>query len=146
MIFSMTSQERWPFNIGDCLIEVTAWAGLTVHVSVNAIKNYINVQWRQFADLYFQHIDNVNLNWSSNMLYRITYLKKYITFPNIDWNKTADIKTLQNSTDITSKIQKCTNEYQRNDLIPSFFTLIKYVFQDGFFNNLYEVLHQGQQF
>ena len=23
----------WPFNTGDCLIEVTAWAGLTVSVS-----------------------------------------------------------------------------------------------------------------
>jgi hypothetical protein len=26
---SMTGQEWWPFNIGDCLIELTAWAGLT---------------------------------------------------------------------------------------------------------------------
>ena len=24
----------WPFNRGDCLIEVTAWAGLTVTVSL----------------------------------------------------------------------------------------------------------------
>jgi hypothetical protein len=31
MKFSMTGQEKgWPFNIDDCLIEVTAWAGLTV--------------------------------------------------------------------------------------------------------------------
>jgi hypothetical protein len=22
----------WPFNTGECLIEVTAWAGLTVHI------------------------------------------------------------------------------------------------------------------
>jgi hypothetical protein len=32
MKFSMTGQEkRWLFNTGDCLIEVTIWAGLTVH-------------------------------------------------------------------------------------------------------------------
>jgi hypothetical protein len=31
MKFSMTGQEKCPFNTGDCLIEVTAWAGLTVH-------------------------------------------------------------------------------------------------------------------
>jgi len=31
MKFSMTGQEKGqPFNIDDCLIEVTAWAGLTV--------------------------------------------------------------------------------------------------------------------
>jgi len=31
MKFSMTGQEkRWPFNTGDCLIEVTTWVGLTV--------------------------------------------------------------------------------------------------------------------
>ena len=29
---SMTGQEKeWPFNTGDCLIEVTAWASLTVY-------------------------------------------------------------------------------------------------------------------
>ena len=26
---SMTGQEWWPFNTGDCLIELTAWVGLT---------------------------------------------------------------------------------------------------------------------
>jgi hypothetical protein len=32
MKFSITGQEkRWLFNTGDCLIEVTVWAGLTVH-------------------------------------------------------------------------------------------------------------------
>jgi hypothetical protein len=31
MNFSMTEQEKWPFNTGDCSIEVTAWAGLTVY-------------------------------------------------------------------------------------------------------------------
>jgi hypothetical protein len=25
------TRKRWPFNTGDCLIEVTAWAGLTVN-------------------------------------------------------------------------------------------------------------------
>ena len=31
MKFSMTGQKRWPFNTGDCLIEVTTWTGLTVY-------------------------------------------------------------------------------------------------------------------
>jgi len=32
MKFSMTGPEKmWPFNTGDCLIEVTALAGLTVY-------------------------------------------------------------------------------------------------------------------
>jgi hypothetical protein len=39
MKFSMTGyKKRWPFNTGDCLIEVTAWAGLTVHVKSFCIK------------------------------------------------------------------------------------------------------------
>ena len=25
----------WPFNTGDCLIEVTAWADLTVHWNID---------------------------------------------------------------------------------------------------------------
>ena len=29
MKFTMT-RKKWPFNTGDCLIEVTSWAGLTV--------------------------------------------------------------------------------------------------------------------
>jgi len=31
MIFSMTGQEKCIFNTGECLIEVTALAGLTVY-------------------------------------------------------------------------------------------------------------------
>ena len=32
MKFSMTGQEKkWPFSTGDWLIDVTAWAGLTVY-------------------------------------------------------------------------------------------------------------------
>jgi hypothetical protein len=27
----------WHFNTGDCLIEVTAWAGLTVHVYMRGL-------------------------------------------------------------------------------------------------------------
>ena len=31
MKFSMIGQKKgWPFNTGDCLIEVTTWAGLIV--------------------------------------------------------------------------------------------------------------------
>ena len=31
MKFSMTGQEKGGFNTGDCLIEVTSWADLTVY-------------------------------------------------------------------------------------------------------------------
>jgi len=31
MKFSMTGQEKGDFNTGDCLIEVTSWAGLAVY-------------------------------------------------------------------------------------------------------------------
>ena len=31
MKFSMTGQKRWPLNTGDCLTEVTSWAGLTLY-------------------------------------------------------------------------------------------------------------------
>jgi len=30
MKYSDRTRKRWPFNTGDCLIEVTTWAGLTV--------------------------------------------------------------------------------------------------------------------
>ena len=34
MEFSMTGQQKGDlFNTGDCLIEVTAWAGLTVYIN-----------------------------------------------------------------------------------------------------------------
>ena len=29
----------WPFNTGDCLIEVTTWAGLTVYVNKQTITS-----------------------------------------------------------------------------------------------------------
>jgi hypothetical protein len=35
-IFSST-RKWWPFNTGDCLIEVTAWAGLTVYKNINTL-------------------------------------------------------------------------------------------------------------
>jgi hypothetical protein len=28
------ARKGWPFNTGDCLIEMTAWAGLTVYSRV----------------------------------------------------------------------------------------------------------------
>ena len=38
----------WPFNIGDCLIEVTVWASLTVYLHV-ILVTYL---------LYFHRYDN----------------------------------------------------------------------------------------
>ena len=95
---------------------MTARAGLTVHVSVNVIKIDINVQWRQFEGLYFQPKEDVNLNWSGNMLYRYYILKEYIIFPEYWLKKDSlktDIKTLQNSTDTTFKIQLIIKEMIR---------------------------------
>ena len=52
MNFVMTGKEnKWPFNTVDCLIEVTAWTGLTVllnkdylYVSIrNVEKSMINI-------------------------------------------------------------------------------------------------------
>ena len=45
MIYSQTcikrsplgQRKRWPFDTGDCLIQVTAWVGLTVHVHVHIV-------------------------------------------------------------------------------------------------------------
>ena len=31
------TRKRWPFNTGGCLIEVTAWRGLTVYINGNLI-------------------------------------------------------------------------------------------------------------
>ena len=31
MQFSVAGKDRQPFNTGDCLIEVTTWAGFTVY-------------------------------------------------------------------------------------------------------------------
>ena len=31
MKFSDRTRKMWPFNTGDCLIDMTAWAGFTVH-------------------------------------------------------------------------------------------------------------------
>jgi hypothetical protein len=43
MKFSMTGQEkRWPFNKGDYLTEVTAWAGLTAWLWESK-SNYVAV-------------------------------------------------------------------------------------------------------
>jgi hypothetical protein len=32
--FLWLDKKKWPFNTGDCLIEVTTWAGLTVIAQV----------------------------------------------------------------------------------------------------------------
>jgi hypothetical protein len=42
------TRTRWPFNADDCLIEVTAWTGLTVFVSFFSITSYILVIFTPF--------------------------------------------------------------------------------------------------
>jgi len=41
-IFHDMTRKMWPFNTGDCLIEVTAWAGFTVLLCTS--KKNQNVQ------------------------------------------------------------------------------------------------------
>jgi hypothetical protein len=36
------TRNRWPFNKGDCLIEVTTWAGFTVHYIMSYKKKNIH--------------------------------------------------------------------------------------------------------
>jgi hypothetical protein len=36
MKFSMTGQEKWPLNTGDCLIEVTTYVDLTVVIQCSS--------------------------------------------------------------------------------------------------------------
>ena len=35
MKFVWQDKKKWPLNTGDCLIEVTAWAGLIVVLNIN---------------------------------------------------------------------------------------------------------------
>ena len=39
-IFYHRTRKGWPFNTGDCLIEVTTWAGLTVHIFVSSLVEF----------------------------------------------------------------------------------------------------------
>ena len=41
MKFSDSTRKKWPFNTGDCLIEVTAWAGLTVYHNSHNHNHYL---------------------------------------------------------------------------------------------------------
>ena len=69
MKYPMTAHTKWwPFNTGDCLIEVTAWAGLTVyHFHENntnyhrweqrVINNYHSKGYCSYNHIYFQYIN-----------------------------------------------------------------------------------------
>ena len=45
--------QRWPLNTGDCLIEVTAWAGLTVFVELDNNKQ---VEYRVKSPKFLLHV------------------------------------------------------------------------------------------
>jgi hypothetical protein len=57
MKFSMTRQKMWPFNTGDCLIEVTTWPGFTDHNLKNKSKFQAKTifKWKKydFLDVYY---------------------------------------------------------------------------------------------
>jgi hypothetical protein len=67
MKFSMTGQKRWPSNIGDCLIEVTAWTGLTILRTILWIHPC-------FLHVFFL-IENRPLNYKS-IIVQLEYLSK----------------------------------------------------------------------
>ena len=37
-MFYAGQEKRWTFNTGDCLLEVTAWAGLTIFITWISLK------------------------------------------------------------------------------------------------------------
>jgi len=52
--FYMTGQENgWPFNTGDCLVEVTTCVGLTVYGNqIETIQLWINASYLGLGFLY----------------------------------------------------------------------------------------------
>jgi hypothetical protein len=55
-IFYDRIRIRWPFNTGDCLIEVTAWAGMTVYVSLTRQSNSSfseKKSWMQVVNFFY---------------------------------------------------------------------------------------------
>jgi hypothetical protein len=64
MKFSMT-RKGWPFNTGDCLIEVTTWAGLTVYIYLfTHLVSFHHVPkqlYDIFSDVFFNTVKTYHL-------------------------------------------------------------------------------------
>ena len=61
-IFYDRIRIRWPFNTGDCLIEVTAWAGMTAYVSLTRQSNSSfseKKSWMQVVNLFTQVMQDI---------------------------------------------------------------------------------------
>ena len=70
MQFSMTGQEKgWPFNTGDCLIEVTSRAGLTVLLFY--MKKIVKKLYIFLVDISLKYC--VEDNMCSPLVFKINY-------------------------------------------------------------------------
>ena len=47
----------WPFDTGDCLIEVTAWAGLTIiwYMIIHLLARDIKKKYSKIVNVFDQH-------------------------------------------------------------------------------------------
>jgi hypothetical protein len=72
-IFYEKTRKRWPFNTGDCLIEVTSWAGLTVYY-----KKQCNVTsfWYSVQYCFVQHF-NLKILFKEMEKYWLELLQYY---------------------------------------------------------------------
>ena len=64
-IFLWQDMKRWPFNTGDCLIEVTAWADVTVYIG-----------WQIFVELILK--SEIPQNWYTTNNKELTVLSKWV--------------------------------------------------------------------
>jgi hypothetical protein len=73
------TRKRWPFNTGDCLIEVTAWAGLTLLYQITTFTFSII-----FGCPLILHKGTMLLNFSEMLLFfcfRIDLCLDHVTCP-----------------------------------------------------------------
>ena len=81
-IFHDRTRKKWPFNTVDCLIEVTARAGLTVFESckrrsIRAARLYIPL-YRKWPPPSYLLLNDCFISWFNKYLYMITLLKHVI--------------------------------------------------------------------
>ena len=74
MKISMTGhKKRWPFNTGDCLIEVTTWAGLIVLdcilIKTGIIKHRYQIQYARHVSgiTYIRYAQNQKIGKPNNV-------------------------------------------------------------------------------
>ena len=80
----------WPFNTGDCLIEVTTWAGLTV-LKVRTVKQSDLLYWKRTnQEGLVKLVFNNNLHHKIHVI--ITHLVKLVYYNNLNNEMVVVIK------------------------------------------------------